>query len=100
MGIPDCFNPSDKPPQPAKISNVAKRPCSDACTCFSTSKSSSPSLHFPFFFLDAASLAEFPVENLDLICTGNCPKKNFKEIEVQLNKTSLHATGNGPREPV
>lgn len=80
LNLPDWCNPSDKPPQPAKISNVAKQFALEASLWLSCSKSSSPSLHFPFFLRDAASPVSSPVEYLSLIWTGNCPQNRWKKI--------------------
>ena len=72
--LPACCNPSDKPPQPAKISNVAKRYSGDASHCLSSSISFSPSLDFPFLFLLATSPSLLTAENFDLPWAGSCPR--------------------------
>lgn len=82
--LPDRCSPSDKPPQPAKMSNVAKLFPGDASFCFSISKSVSPSLHFPFLFLDTASVSN-PTEYLSLMWAGNYKQKVERIIILQFH---------------
>jgi hypothetical protein len=89
--LPDSCSPSDKPPQPAKISRVARH-FSDINVSFPEPACSSSQICFPLFFFEAGA---FLVRVMSLTLAGSWfrDKTTVNYLKKFLNKIKAKVTG-------